>query len=301
MCTHKTYLYGERKKIILYYQIPILSVLSYNVHMSRDMTKPTKWVCAQWSLRSAWASAQSDQSSLSAWRKPGSLATHEEHSECPGWSESSLHTQTLCWFCHVAAHIFCRCTKLSRAAASNSCDTSDLFRISSLIHENIPLFNSLIPKPAHLLPVCLRKVCESWGTTPTKICRSQAGSLSKSQQKDWKNRGSNKQPLVCKPLHYCCSCLTNEPQHNKTNKMMCVASKLRSACASAHSDQFSLCAQLIAKDHMFLRVDSKDSDQTGQKPRLIRVFAGHTSNFVLFCHAAAHMYVQNCCMHKLWK
>ena len=30
--------------------------------MSRDMTKPTKWLCAQWRLRSAWASAQSDQS-----------------------------------------------------------------------------------------------------------------------------------------------------------------------------------------------------------------------------------------------
>ena len=30
--------------------------------MSHDMTKPTKWVCAQRWLRSAWASAQSDQS-----------------------------------------------------------------------------------------------------------------------------------------------------------------------------------------------------------------------------------------------
>ena len=30
--------------------------------MSRDMIKPTKWVCAQRRLRSAWASAQSDQS-----------------------------------------------------------------------------------------------------------------------------------------------------------------------------------------------------------------------------------------------
>ena len=29
--------------------------------MSHDMTKPTKWVCAQRRLRSAWASAQSDQ------------------------------------------------------------------------------------------------------------------------------------------------------------------------------------------------------------------------------------------------
>ena len=29
--------------------------------MSRLMTKATKWQCAQWRLRSAWASAQSDQ------------------------------------------------------------------------------------------------------------------------------------------------------------------------------------------------------------------------------------------------
>ena len=50
-------------------------------HMSRDMTKPTKWLCAQRRLRSAWASVQSDQSSLSAWRKLGSLATHWAHSE----------------------------------------------------------------------------------------------------------------------------------------------------------------------------------------------------------------------------
>ena len=32
------------------------------VYMTRDMTKPTKWLCAQRRLRSAWASAQSDQS-----------------------------------------------------------------------------------------------------------------------------------------------------------------------------------------------------------------------------------------------
>ena len=38
-------------------------------------------MCAQRRLRSAWASAQSDQSSLSAWRKLGSLTTHWAHSE----------------------------------------------------------------------------------------------------------------------------------------------------------------------------------------------------------------------------
>ena len=37
------------------------NVISWH-DMSRDMTKPTKWVCAQRWLRSAWAFAQSDQS-----------------------------------------------------------------------------------------------------------------------------------------------------------------------------------------------------------------------------------------------
>ena len=45
-------------------------------------------LCAQRRLRSAWASAQSDQSSLSAWRKLGSLTTHwmhREYSDQTGW------------------------------------------------------------------------------------------------------------------------------------------------------------------------------------------------------------------------
>ena len=49
--------------------------------MTHDTTKPTKWLCAQRRLRSAWASAQSDQSSMSTWRKLGCLATHWAHSE----------------------------------------------------------------------------------------------------------------------------------------------------------------------------------------------------------------------------
>ena len=51
------------------------------LQMSRDMTKPAKWLWAQRRLRSAWTSAQSDQSSLSTWRKLGSLATHWAHSK----------------------------------------------------------------------------------------------------------------------------------------------------------------------------------------------------------------------------
>ena len=34
----------------------------FTIHMSRLMTKPTKWLCGQRRLRSAWAFAQSDQS-----------------------------------------------------------------------------------------------------------------------------------------------------------------------------------------------------------------------------------------------
>ena len=66
--------------------------------MSRDMTKPTKWLCAQRRLRSAWASAQSDQSlrcpheeslgpQLPIKRTANNLI---RLGECSGWSESSL-------------------------------------------------------------------------------------------------------------------------------------------------------------------------------------------------------------------
>ena len=35
-------------------------------HMSRDMAKPTMWLCAQRRLSSVWTSSKSDQSSLCA-------------------------------------------------------------------------------------------------------------------------------------------------------------------------------------------------------------------------------------------
>ena len=66
-------------------------------------------------IRPVWS-----ESSLSVWRKFGSLATHWAHSKdsdqpghppnlisgCPGWSESSLSTLSFYWFCHVVAHMF---------------------------------------------------------------------------------------------------------------------------------------------------------------------------------------------------
>ena len=89
--------------------VPFLGVYH---DLSRLITKPTKWLCAQRRLRSAWASAQSDQSL----RCP-----HEETlgpqlpiqctaktlirlGGCPGWSESSLGAQIIYWFCYETAH-----------------------------------------------------------------------------------------------------------------------------------------------------------------------------------------------------
>ena len=52
-------------------------IITLAAEMSRDMTKPIKWVCAQRRLRWAWASAQSDQSLRCPHdEKCGSLPTH---------------------------------------------------------------------------------------------------------------------------------------------------------------------------------------------------------------------------------
>ena len=52
--------------------------------------------------------------------------------------------------------------------------------------------------------------------------------------------------------------------------------------ANTHTAQSDQSLQCVAKDPSFLHVDSEDSDQTGQMPRLIWVFAGHTGHFVGF-------------------
>ena len=61
------------------------SLTLHHYHLSRDMIKPTKWLCAQRRLRSAWSSSKSDQSSMSAWRTLGFLATHWAHMK--DWSD----------------------------------------------------------------------------------------------------------------------------------------------------------------------------------------------------------------------
>ena len=74
---------------------------------------------------------------------------------------------------------------------------------------------------------------------------------------------------------------TNEPSHDKTNKMDVHPAKTQISL-SAQSDQSSLSTHWVTKDPNFLHADSEDSDQTGQMPRLIPVFAGRTCYFVGF-------------------
>ena len=71
---------------------------------------------AQRRLGSAWASAQSDQSLLSAWRKIGSLATHWVHSkDWSDWADAQADLslcwahRSFCWFCHEVAQICFHC------------------------------------------------------------------------------------------------------------------------------------------------------------------------------------------------
>ena len=119
-------------------------------------------MCTQRRLRSALASAKSDQSLPSAWRKLGSLATNSAHSE--DWSDGAdaqadpslcwVH-RSFCWFWHKAAQIlenmprctvttscFCFARKLlcilgaSNAVFSNTVSlfiTEDLTRVTILI------------------------------------------------------------------------------------------------------------------------------------------------------------------------
>ena len=64
-----------------------LGLLCYD-YVSCDLTKPTKWLCARQRLRSAWASAKFDQSSLYAqWvaKEPSFLHADSEDSDQTGW------------------------------------------------------------------------------------------------------------------------------------------------------------------------------------------------------------------------
>ena len=82
--------------------------------------------------------------------------------------------------------------------------------------------------------------------------------------------------------------LLYEPRHNKTNKMSVGPAKTQISLGIRPGwSESSLCAKWVAKDPSFLHADSKDTDQTGQMPRLIWVFVRRTFTLlVLSCHGS---------------
>ena len=97
--------------------------MSYiSVDMSRNMTKPTKWLCVQRSLWSDWADAQISLGIRPVWsaftlRLMGSsgpkLSSCWQQRLWSDWADAladlSVHwVPSFCWFCHVAAHMSCR-------------------------------------------------------------------------------------------------------------------------------------------------------------------------------------------------
>ena len=137
---------------------------------------------------------------------------------------------------------------------------------------------------------------------------------------EWMGEGivvqiSCKKSAVCPYSYWLCCGKTFEPPHDKTNKMTEHPAKTQISLGihPVWSDS-SLCAQWVAKDPSFLHADSEDSDQTGQMPRLIWVFAGRACHFVgfvmrrlilseSFLPAVALMTVSNWSAHMylIWK
>ena len=84
-----------------------------NQDMSRLMTKPAKWLCAQGRLRSAWASAQSDPSLLCPqWVAKDSSFLHADSKDWSDWVDAQANLSLrwehmpFCWFCGEAAHLW---------------------------------------------------------------------------------------------------------------------------------------------------------------------------------------------------
>ena len=69
-------------------------------------------------------------------------------------------------------------------------------------------------------------------------------------------------------------------QQNQLNEMR-VQQRLRSAWASTQFDQSLLCTCWVAENPRFLQASSKYSDQTGQMPKLVWIFAERTSHLMI--------------------
>ena len=129
--------------------------------MSRLMTKPAKWVCAQRRLRSDWVDAQSDQSLLCVLN--GKLRTQGFFMQTAktlislgSWSESSLGAQSLCWFCHGATHIVSILHIYQTAYKKLPSDFFSFINIYTILFLSCCIFCSLVIGQLCSFKLCIR-------------------------------------------------------------------------------------------------------------------------------------------------
>ena len=119
---HRQWIQGIGKvKMLITLPIGIFHVKQNR--MRHDMTKPTKWLHARRRLRSAWASAQSDQSSLSACRKLRVLSypLSAQRRLWSDWADAQADLLSLRWahrhffgFVMSGSDAFVVCTRFTR-------------------------------------------------------------------------------------------------------------------------------------------------------------------------------------------
>ena len=154
----------------VFYDLLIFDISWYK--KSRRTTRPTKWLCAQQRLRSASASAQSDQSlrypheeALGPWLSIERTAkTRIRLGGCPGWCESSLGAQSFCWSCRDVAHITVTCNDYKVAV---QCDR---FRKVLTLVYNISTSDSLVIVLTIIIP--FQNYFILMGTIGLNICTS---------------------------------------------------------------------------------------------------------------------------------
>ena len=89
--------------------------------------------------------------------------------------------------------------------------------------------------------------------------------------------------------------MITEPPHDKTNKMMSVQLRLRSAWASAQSDQSLLSPWRNIQSSATHKVHSEDSDHTRWMPRLICLGWAHPPSLICLGWVHVILLVLSCC------
>ena len=180
---------------------------------------------------------------------------------CPGWTESSLGAQSLCWFCHVATQITFWSLSLNQIQERESA-------YPWCFHDQMvdyPLWLRLHYVHVHWLWVHL------------------TSSFWLGMQPHWSHEMKNtRYTIMTIDTIYNTSEIMKigriyEPRHDKTNKMSVRSAKTQISLGIRPVwSESSLCTWRNLGSLATHWVHSEDSDQTGRIPRLIWVFTGRT-------------------------